>query len=189
MRTLKCIAFICASLLQTAAIGQTKGDTVQQFTDPVLYDAAKSSGALDGKAPARLYNNSTSPVQYKLAPNTPVQPASNSCTCWQIRDSTWSIAPFTIGLPPEYRNDDGSTGIIPIPFSFCLYGQSWTDLYINNNGNVSFGAPYATFTASGFPNTQFVMVAPFWGDVDTRNLASGRLKSSPTTNSSSSASL
>ncbi|HET6990195.1 MAG TPA: nidogen-like domain-containing protein, partial [Bacteroidia bacterium] len=77
------------------------------------------------------------------------------------------------GIAPDYRNDDWTTNPITLPFNFCLYGTTWNSVYINNNGNVSFGAPYSTFTATGFPNNTFVMVAPFWGDVDTRNLASG----------------
>jgi gliding motility-associated-like protein len=57
---------------------------------------------------------------------------------------------------------------VPIPFTFCFYDQTYTSLYINNNGNITFGAGYNTFTAAGFPDN-FVppMIAPFWGDVDT----------------------
>ncbi len=80
---------------------------------------------------------------------------------------------MSFSTPPDYRNDDDSSPLINLPFTFCLYGTTWTDCYINNNGNVSFGAPYGTFTASGFPNASFVMVAPFWSDVDTRNVLSG----------------
>ena len=39
---------------------------------------------------------------------------------------------------------------------------------MNNNGNVSFQTPYSTYSAQGFPNASFKMVAPFWADVDTR---------------------
>ncbi|CAN5837397.1 hypothetical protein BH11BAC7_BH11BAC7_30350 [soil metagenome] len=76
-------------------------------------------------------------------------------------------------LPPDYRNDDGSSPQINLPFSFCLYGTSWNSCFINNNGNISFGTSYSTFTATGFPSNQFTMVAPFWGDVDTQNPLSG----------------
>lgn len=65
-------------------------------------------------------------------------------------------------------NDDGSSALITLPFAFDLYGSNSTSLYINNNGNVSFGNPFSTFTASGFPVNGFPMVAPFWADVDTR---------------------
>ena len=89
-------------------------------------------------------------------------------------DASFQIVPFTIGDPnDEYRNDDGSTAQIPLPFQFCFYGQNVNSLYINNNGNVSFGASYGTFTANSFPDPTFIMVAPFWADVDTRAAGSG----------------
>lgn len=68
---------------------------------------------------------------------------------------------------PCQFNDDDSTLSVPLQFGFNLYGTTYNDIYINNNGNISFGSPFATFTASGFPVSGFPMVAPFWGDVDT----------------------
>jgi gliding motility-associated-like protein len=98
--------------------------------------------------------------------------ASTVCNCWIDRDATWSVAPFTSGIAPDYRNDDGSTSAIPIPFNFCFYGQMVNQVYINNNGNISIGYGYSTFSATSFPDT-FKMIAPFWADVDTRGPLSG----------------
>ena len=71
------------------------------------------------------------------------------------------------------RNDDGSLYIsdIGFPFSFC--GSTYTDLYINTNGNLSFDNPVGQFSPNGFPYPE-KMVAPFWADVDTRNTACGQ---------------
>ncbi|HTL81289.1 MAG TPA: nidogen-like domain-containing protein, partial [Bacteroidia bacterium] len=140
------------------------------------WDNAKANGAINGKAVSAVRDttqNGAPYVEYRVAQGVPVHPAVNGCSCWQQRDTSWHPIPISFGTPPDYRNDDGSTNIINLPFNFCLYGTTWTQCYINNNGNVSFGAPYGTFTASGFPNASFVMVAPFWSDVDTRNLSSG----------------
>ena len=65
-------------------------------------------------------------------------------------------------------NDDGSTPQLNIPFDFELYGTTYNSLYINNNGNVSFDNPYSWYTSAGFP-IGTPMIAPFWGDVDTRD--------------------
>lgn len=104
----------------------------------------------------------------------------NSCDCWVERDRAWQVVPFDgsggsggPGLPPEYRNDDWSTDTISLVSPFCFYGQYLRKMFINNNGNVSFGQPYSTFTSDSFPNANFVMVAPFWADVDTRDSLSG----------------
>lgn len=69
---------------------------------------------------------------------------------------------------PDYRNDDWSTVAIPLGFPFAFYDVQLYEVYINNNGNVSIGAPYATFTANSFPDPTYSMIAPFWADVDTR---------------------
>jgi len=72
------------------------------------------------------------------------------------------------------RNDDGSSARIQLPagFDYCFYGVENTSLFINNNGNITFGAAFGTFTPAGFP-VATPMVAPFWADVDTRNTSVG----------------
>jgi len=110
--------------------------------------------------------------------------SSTACNCWIPRDNTFSVVPFDgsggsggPGVAPTYANDDWSTSAITLPFSFCLYGSNVgsgsNKLFINNNGNITFGSAYSTFSAVAFPSTQYVMVAPFWGDVETTNSGSG----------------
>ncbi|MCZ6444916.1 MAG: hypothetical protein O6758_01900, partial [Planctomycetota bacterium] len=69
--------------------------------------------------------------------------------------------------PDQHNDDDSAT--VPLPFTFDLYGDLHTQCFVNNNGNLSFGQPFSTFTATGFPVNNFPMIAPFWGDVDTGN--------------------
>ena len=145
----------------------------QSTLSPSQWDIAKENRKINGKEKASQKIAKKTPMEYRIAPNTPVHSSSSICQCWQTRDSSWSIVPVNGGIPPEYRNDDGSSSIVSIPFTFCLYGTNWNNCYINNNGNISFGSPYGTFTASGFPNASFIMVAPFWSDVDTRGIPSG----------------
>ncbi|MEL6866665.1 MAG: nidogen-like domain-containing protein [Bacteroidota bacterium] len=72
------------------------------------------------------------------------------------------------------RSDDGSTSAIPLGFTFSLCGNNYTEVYINNNGNLTFDNAFSTYDPDGFPQTT-PMVAPFWADVDTRNTAGGLL--------------
>ena len=97
---------------------------------------------------------------------------AGSCGCYTAPDATYSLA-----LGP---NDDGSTSSLSIPFNFTMYGTNYTSLYINTNGNVSFGASYSTFSSNPFPDPSFIMVAPFWGDVDTRGTGTIMYKITPT---------
>jgi Secretion system C-terminal sorting domain/Nidogen-like len=83
------------------------------------------------------------------------------CNCWIAPDSSYSLA-----MAP---NDDQSSDAIALPFVFELFGEQYDTLWINNNGNVSFDGPWWTYTANGFPDATFKMVAPFWADVDTRD--------------------
>ncbi|MFM7473506.1 MAG: nidogen-like domain-containing protein [Crocinitomicaceae bacterium] len=82
------------------------------------------------------------------------------CDCMVPLDST-----FTLAMLP---NDDDSSPLISLPFTFDFYGNTYNSLYINNNGNISFQAPYMTYSAYSFPDSTYNMIAPFWADVDTR---------------------
>jgi gliding motility-associated-like protein len=161
--TLLAVALLGAIAVSAQTVATDTANTLQQ------YEQIK----LQGRQPViRTAAWNTAP-----AANVRVQPSittqSTDCDCMVAVDSTFQVVPFSFSNPPDYRNDDGSSGVIPIPFNFCFYGQNQTSCYINNNGNISFGASYATFSAVGFPSNQFSMVAPFWADVDTRGTGSG----------------
>jgi hypothetical protein len=71
------------------------------------------------------------------------------------------------------RNDDGSTGLVPIGFGFNFFGTTYTQLYVNNNGNVTFNNPLSTFTPFGLTSSIGTpILAPFFADVDTRGALS-----------------
>jgi hypothetical protein len=66
-------------------------------------------------------------------------------------------------------NDDGSTAsAVDLGFSFTFFGTPYSAAYVNNNGNVTFSAPLSAFVPESIATIAFPMIAPFWGDVDTR---------------------
>ena len=71
------------------------------------------------------------------------------------------------------RNDDGSTGAVPLPFAANFFGTTYTHLFVNNNGNVTFQAPLGTFTPFRLNANTPPIIAPFFADVDTRATGSG----------------
>lgn len=71
------------------------------------------------------------------------------------------------------RNDDSSTGAVNIGFGANFFGTTYNQLYVNNNGNVTFTGPLSTFTPFNLLSTATPIIAPFFADVDTRNPASG----------------
>jgi len=66
------------------------------------------------------------------------------------------------------RNDDLSTGLVSMGFTANFFGLEFTQLYVNNNGNVTFDARLGTYTPFNLTSTGRQIIAPFFGDVDTR---------------------
>lgn len=74
---------------------------------------------------------------------------------------------------PSGRNDDGFSGPINLGFTLDFFGTNYTQFWINNNGNISFGGGISAYTPSGPTGASEPIISPFFADVDTRNPASG----------------
>ena len=70
------------------------------------------------------------------------------------------------------RNDDSSTPPISLPFAADFYGTTYQSLFVNNNGNVTFLAPQATYTPFTIGANTPPIIAAFLADVDTRGTGS-----------------
>ena len=71
------------------------------------------------------------------------------------------------------RNDDGSSQSLDLTTVFGaagldLFGHTYTHIYVNNNGNVTFTGPNSTYTPGAITAGSNPIIAPFWADVDTR---------------------
>lgn len=66
-------------------------------------------------------------------------------------------------------NDDGSSAAVPIGFPINFWGVTHTALFVNNNGNVTFGVPLSAFTPFGLVGTRQAIIAPFFGDEEIRS--------------------
>ncbi len=77
-------------------------------------------------------------------------------------------------------NDDGFSSLIPLSpvFQSALNfnGQSFTGIYVNNNGNVTFENGLSAYTPSTIgADSSLTIIAPFWADVDTRGAFGGHV--------------
>jgi len=66
-------------------------------------------------------------------------------------------------------NDDGSTGLVSLGMSANFFGTTYTQAYVNNNGNITFANPLSTYTPFGLTGVHVPIIAPFFADVDTRS--------------------
>lgn len=89
------------------------------------------------------------------------------CDIGAFEVQTFAVRPMPSPTPFP-GNDDGSTGLVPIGFPVNFFGAPYSQLYVNNNGNVTFDSPLSTYTPFGLTGTNRVIIAPFFGDVDTR---------------------
>ncbi len=115
---------------------------------------------------------------YSVTPGIPDVPQNSppletrggaqTCDCWLEPDagyteidngSEWGACGFQ-------NADDGSYGPILLPFNYSLYGQLYNTVYINTNGNITMTDCLTSFSATGFPQADDVIVGAFWADVD-----------------------
>ncbi len=90
-----------------------------------------------------------------------------SGACWYPLDASFTALTSTDLAGGSM--DDGYWGPIALGFNYVLYGVTYTELYINTNGNITFGGGYTSYTPAGFPDAAGpAMIAPFWSDVDLR---------------------
>ena len=76
-------------------------------------------------------------------------------------------------LPRE--DDDPSTNAL-LPFALNFYGSTFSNLWVNNNGNVTFDNPQSSYTPDNLNALGIRIIAPFWADVDTRDSGSDVVK-------------
>ncbi|MEX2394498.1 MAG: carboxypeptidase-like regulatory domain-containing protein, partial [Actinomycetota bacterium] len=69
-------------------------------------------------------------------------------------------------------NDDGSSSLQALPFTMNFLGSTFSSLYVNNNGNVTFSAPLSTYVPFSLTASTPPIIAPMFGDVDTRGAGS-----------------
>jgi hypothetical protein len=80
------------------------------------------------------------------------------------------ITLLPMGTPILSPNDDDATGMMPLGFTFALYGQSFDQFSVGNNGFITFTRPSYVWDGR-IPEEwdPLPKVAPFYSDIDTRS--------------------
>ena len=58
---------------------------------------------------------------------------------------------------------------LPLPFPFTYFGTTYTSVFVNNNGNISFNSGDSTFTPSISGFSTRPRISPFWTDLISAN--------------------
>ncbi|GAA4341653.1 nidogen-like domain-containing protein [Flaviaesturariibacter amylovorans] len=153
------LPLLCCALTASAQQHPQFTDTGNPTEDSARYAQGLAQYAQAKRQTAARMSVATAEAPSKAAPKSlgsaTARLASQSCLI--PRDASWIQIPV---------GDDNSSAVIPLGFTFDLYGQSYSNVYINTNGNVTFTGALNTYNASGFPfNT--AILAPFWADVET----------------------
>lgn len=68
-------------------------------------------------------------------------------------------------------DDNSSAAISLTPYDslgLCFFGTARSNMFVNNNGNITFGALTGSYTPIAFPASTNPMMAIWWSDLDTR---------------------
>jgi hypothetical protein len=95
---------------------------------------------------------------------TILSPTNSSPPSNAIVGAVMPAFPGSTVLP---RNDDSFTSAVNLPFSVDFFGNSFSSLYVNNNGNLTFQNANGTFTPGSIAGAGQPIIAPFWADVMT----------------------
>jgi len=71
-------------------------------------------------------------------------------------------------------NDDSSTGMVNVGFNLNFFGVSTNQVFVNNNGNITFNSALSQFTPTALntDNGGIPIIAAYFADVDTRGTGS-----------------
>jgi len=139
-----------------------------QVVNLILVPLAVPSGA-------GTFDNTVSVAANETDPN----PSNNSATqTVQVTGTTPPGGGAFRNLPGFSSNilapnDDNSTGSVPMNLTLNFFGTQVNSVFVNNNGNVTFGSPLGTFTPFPLTSTNLQIIAPYFSDVETDFLTSG----------------
>jgi len=144
-----------------------------QAVNLILVPLAVPSGAGTFDNTASVAANETDP---NLANNSATQTVQVTGTTLPGGGAFRSLPGFSNSILPG--NDDNSVGPVPLSpvpgnLNLNFFGVQVSSVFVNNNGNVTFGSPLGTFTPFPLTTTNVQIIAPYFSDVETDFPTSG----------------
>uniref|UniRef100_A0A8B9JEZ0 Si:ch73-329n5.2 n=1 Tax=Astyanax mexicanus TaxID=7994 RepID=A0A8B9JEZ0_ASTMX len=83
--------------------------------------------------------------------------------------NTSPFYPFGVGDIENGRIDDGGSPAISLLQPFTFFGTTYDQVYVNNNGHLTFDQAWYSYSPYQFPaNGGRDIIAPYWTDIDNR---------------------
>ena len=137
---------------------------------PVLLAAAFAAAA--GTAGTLAVETNALPAATEMAPYSVSLSASGGETplAWRTPEYGFFVEtdrPSTFAATETARgwNEDDGSWELELPFPFPFGGGTWTNVYVNDNGTLSFGKPVADYEPTENTFVYTPMVAPLWADL------------------------
>lgn len=92
-----------------------------------------------------------------------------------VPQSSLSPSPglYTTDFGSPFGRSDDSSFFVDLGFDFSFFGTSYDSLFVNNNGNLTFGSPLSTYIPDGLVGAYLPIISVFFSDIDTRPFESG----------------
>ena len=98
-----------------------------------------------------------------------VQPYTWSAATLSEYDETRQASSFSeVGTPKGWQKDD-ECWELALPFAFPFYGSTYSTVWVNSNGTLTFDGYFTVLTPDSSVLSQHPMIAALWKDLDTRS--------------------
>ncbi|XP_036429017.1 uncharacterized protein LOC118809643 isoform X2 [Colossoma macropomum] len=171
--SLKMVAIIL--MISGFANAQTDSPTNSTAADIAITDTSNVSTTTSTAAHTDTTGISVNPLSSTTAPIStagvskiiPISSAAASISPTEA--PPLSFYPFGTAFGDTSNNayDDGSSPPISLQSPFSFFGYSYPQIYVNNNGHLTFDRPWYGYTPYQFPARGVRdIIAPLWTDID-----------------------
>ncbi|XP_073670305.1 sushi, nidogen and EGF-like domain-containing protein 1 [Paramisgurnus dabryanus] len=158
----------------TTSLGDTTDNDFLGFTDTTVVPMTSSTGDSTDNDIRGFIDTTVVPTTTSLGDtteddirgfiDTTVVPTTTS-----IGDSTNNVSfyQFGVGDTQNECSDDGSSALIYLLQPFIFFGHTYNQIYVNNNGHLTFDQPWDSYSPYSFPGHGGKdIIAPFWTDLN-----------------------
>ncbi|XP_047672189.1 alpha-tectorin-like isoform X2 [Tachysurus fulvidraco] len=166
--TMRYLILMCVLILQ--AMGQSRSqdtDGLNRTQSTVHVTSSPTTVAHNRSQSTVAHNWNQSTGGLNMTQSTVTSSPTTVAHNWS--QSTGPFYPYGTGDTVNARSDDGSSSLIVLQQPFIYFGSSYNQVFVNNNGHLTFDQAWSSFTPYQFPvNGGRDIIAPFWTDIDNR---------------------